>query len=182
MSARNPFPPGEEPLIILFPGQIVSAFDIEPKRSGTQPLLSPQKRISILNEIENHQKLKNKFWLSLGKEEKTINSQLKLNNYTIAKKVEKGVYGTVFKVNKDNQSFGLKFIDSKICDKRLLNDFIPATIKIARLVDHRNVVKTVLTRNNIESTLIVMEYANGRDLCNDISLNGAIINESLLKN
>jgi serine/threonine protein kinase len=95
--------------------------------------------------------------------------------------IEKDFYGTVFKVNKGNESFGLKFIDPKICGKRLLNDFIPAVIKIARLADHQNVVKTVLTRNNIEFTLIVMECANG-DLCSDISLNSAIPKESLLKN
>ncbi len=93
--------------------------------------------------------------------------------------IEKDVYKAV---NRDNESFGLKFIDPKICDKRLLNDFIPAAIKIARLVGHQNVVKTVLTLNNIEFTLIVREYANGRDLCSDISLNGAIPKESLLKN
>ncbi len=95
--------------------------------------------------------------------------------------IEKDVYWAVFNVNKDNESFGLKFIDPKICDKRLLNDFIPAAIKIARLVNHQNVVKTVLTRNNIEFTLIVMECANG-DLCSDISLNGVIPKKSLLKN
>jgi serine/threonine protein kinase len=63
-----------------------------------------------------------------------------------------------------------------------LNDFIPEAIKIARLVYHQNVVKTVLTQNNIEFTLIVMGYANGGDLCSDINLNGAIPKESLLKN
>jgi serine/threonine protein kinase len=181
MSARNPFLPGEEPLIILFPGQIVSAFDVEPERSGTWPPLILEKRISILNEIQNHQKLKN-VSLPFGKEEKTINSWLKVNKYTIVKKIDKGVYGAVFKVNKDNQSFASKFIDAKICDKRLLNNFIPEAIKIARLVDHQNVVKTVLTRSNIEFSLIVMDYANGGDLCSDINLNGAIPKESLLKN
>jgi serine/threonine-protein kinase Chk1 len=181
MSARNPFPSGKEPLIILFPGQIVSAFDVEPERSGTWPPLSLEKRISILNEIQNHQKLKN-MRLSLGKEEKTINSWLKVNNYTIVKRIEKGVYGAVFKVNKDNQSFASKFIDAKICDKRLLNDIIPEAIKIARLVGHQNAVKTVLTRNNIEFTLIVMDYANGGDLCSHINIKGAIPKESLLKN
>jgi hypothetical protein len=90
MCARNPFPSGEKPLTILFPGQIVSAFDIEPQRSGTWPPLSLEKRISILNEIQNHQKIKN-VRLSLGKEEKTINSWLKVNKYTIVKKMLMGL-------------------------------------------------------------------------------------------
>ena len=98
--------------------------------------------------------------------QKITNNKLTINDFSIIKVIEKGSYGKVLLVKKNDEDkvYAMKVLKKKAMIKRNQVEHIKAERKIMELVDHPFIVKLKYAFQNPSKLYLVMDYCPGGEL------------------
>ena len=157
-------------------------FKVEtPEVDAKKPLSNTLDYSDTIYYLKSRKRQRNNSTINLVKEEKDsmVENNVSIGDFEVVKAISSGAYGKVCLVKKRSSGdyFAMKIIDKAAAIEKAQEGLICREVRIMRSVDSDYIVKLYYSFQNSRYLFFVMEYLNGGDLRNLLSLCGQISEE-----